>query len=628
MKDELKIILVEDNPSDAKILCMELKKYYHIYEQRVETKEEYINALNKNKADIILSDYSLPQFNGMDALSIRQEMAPEIPFILITGSLSEETAVEIMKSGADDYILKENLNRLVPAVKAALEKSRIVREKILAEIALKDNEKKYHLIVDNIPSVVIIHTENEILFANPAAVRVFGANSLEQILKKNILEYVLPGDREEIIKRIQKGYSEGITSDLVERKLLRFDGKILFTETTSLPIQYMGQNAVQTIIRDITERKINEEKLKTLIRAVEQNPTSIIITLPDGLIEYVNPKFTEITGYSPDEVMGKNPRILKSGDMPVEKYKELWNTILSGRTWYGEFHNRKKSGELYWENATISPIVDNKHTITHFVAVKEDITEKKKLLVELTSAKEKAEESNKLKSEFLAQMSHEIRSPMNAIINFMNLAREDLGYQFTSDVSEYFDGADAAGKRLVRTVELILNVSEVNVGAYQPTWQKIDIIEEIWRQLQSEYSSIAKQKGIEFSMEYCVSSVTVYGDKYSLNQILANIIDNAIKFTEKGSVKVYLKNNIENNIEITIEDTGIGISEDFLKHIYEPFMQEKRGYSREYEGNGLGMPLAKKYCEINNINIDIVSAKKKGTKVTLTFQNQCAHLKK
>jgi PAS domain S-box-containing protein len=618
-KDTLEIILVEDNKNDAKLLIMELSKHYRLIEHQVERREDFIEALNSYNADVILSDYSLPQFDGMLALLLRQKLAPEIPFILVTGSLNEEIAVEVMKSGADDYILKENFNRLGPAIQAALEKGKILQAKKNAEKALKENEEKYRVIVNNIPSVVLIHTENKILYANPAAFKVFGADSVDQILEMDIPGVLHPTDKQDTIEKIQRSYPTGITSNFVERKLVKFNGEVIFTEIISVPIQYFGRDAVQTIIRDISEQKCNEEKLRTLIRAVEQNPISIVITNSDGFIEYVNPKFTEITGYSYEEVFGKNPNILKSGNKPKEEYETLWDTILAGKTWYGEFYNKKKNGELYWESASISPIVNDQGEITNFVAVKEDITEKKKILEELTLAKEKAEQSDKLKSEFLAQISHEIRSPMNAILSFTNLVKEELGDQLRPEIIEYFNGIDTAGKRLIRTVDLILNASVMKAGVYQPIWGEVDLVHDILEHIQAEYSAFAKQKGLEFSFVNNLSNTIVYCDKYSINQIFANLIDNAIKFTEKGKIEITLSKGIHDNIEVVIHDSGIGISESFLKHIFEHFTQEDHGFSRRFDGSGLGLLLVKKYCDINNIIITVESEKNKGSKFILNF---------
>ena len=157
--------------------------------------------------------------------------------------------------------------------------------------------------------------------------------------------------------------------------------------------------------QDITDRKESEKRLKLLSTAVDQSPVSVAITDKEGNIEYVNPKFSEVTGYSMAEALGKNPRILKSDLQEKEFYQDLWDTILSGNVWHGEFCNKKKNGEYYWERAAISPIVDTNGQISFFVAVKEDVTEMKKILEDLIKAKERAEESDNLKTSFLNNIS-------------------------------------------------------------------------------------------------------------------------------------------------------------------------------------------------------------------------------
>jgi PAS domain S-box-containing protein len=254
MEINLRILMVEDLPSDVELVKRAIKKNGIVFiDQVVETKDAFIKAIEEFKPDIILSDYSLPTFDGMEALFIRQELEPDIPFILVTGTINEETAVEVMKAGADDYILKGHITRIGTAIKAALEKAEVVR------------------------------------------------------LKKEA-----------------------------------------------------------------------DDKLRVFSRAVEQNPATIVITDVYGDIEYVNKKFEQLTRYSFDEVKGKNLRILKSGATSTEEYKQLWENITSGKEWQGEFQNIKKNGELYYEYALISPIANEEGIITHFLAVKEDITERKK----------------------------------------------------------------------------------------------------------------------------------------------------------------------------------------------------------------------------------------------------------
>ena len=168
--------------------------------------------------------------------------------------------------------------------------------------------------------------------------------------------------------------------------------------------------------RAIDSLRVSEEQIHRLSQAIEQSPVSIVITDLAGTIEYANPKFCEVTGYAYDEIIGKNPRILKSGELSDEAYRDMWQTISSGREWRGEFHNRKKNGELFWELASISPIIDDEGTITSYLAVKEDITERKRAEREIIAAKDLAEHSDLLKDAYIANISHEIRTPLNVII--------------------------------------------------------------------------------------------------------------------------------------------------------------------------------------------------------------------
>jgi PAS domain S-box-containing protein len=254
MNFPVSILHLEDNRNDAELVRSLLNTDGMRCETvRVDTREDFMRTLRERPFDLIISDYSLPSFNGLSALKIAREHYPSIPFLFVSGTIGEESAIESVVNGATDYVLKNNMSRLMPAVKRALRES-------------------------------------------------------EESLK----------------------------------------------------------------------RKTAEEMLRKLSRALEQGPSIVLITDITGNIEYVNPKFTEVTGYSAGEVIGRNPRILKSGKLPTEQYKLLWETILSGGEWRGELYNMKKNGEGYWISASVSPVRNPEGSISHFVAVQEDITERKR----------------------------------------------------------------------------------------------------------------------------------------------------------------------------------------------------------------------------------------------------------
>lgn len=260
--------------------------------------------------------------------------------------------------------------------------------------------------------------------------------------------------------------------------------------------------------------------------------------------------------------------------------------------------------------------------------VREKTHQLKKALEEVIKAKEKAERSDKLKSEFLAQISHEIRSPLNVILSFADLIKTDLKDKIKPEAMDYFKFIASAGRRLIRTVDLVLNASEMQLGTYEPTFSEFDLVEEIISKIRQEYKQVVADKGLEFKFTSNIPDTTILADKYSVYQIFVNLIENAVKYTDQGFISLSLDCSDDTGIIVNIEDTGIGMSKEFLLNLFSPFMQEERGYSRRFEGNGLGLSLVKKYCEMNGASITVESKKGKGSKFTVIFKKTDKGIKK
>lgn len=245
----------------------------------------------------------------------------------------------------------------------------------------KQTEDAYRLLVDHSLQGLGIVQEGNLVFVNAAGAKMTGY-TIEEMLQMghtHLDTLVHPADRVRLARYHQARMQGHAAPTQYEYRIIRKDGTIRWVESYAVAIQYQGRPASQIAFVDITERKQAEAELRKLQLAVEHSPSSIIITDNAGQIEYVNPCFTSLTGYSAEEVQGKNPRILQSDFTPLETYAELWATISSGSAWHGEFCNRKKNGMLYWETAAIAPMYDDLGQITHFVAVKEDITERKQM---------------------------------------------------------------------------------------------------------------------------------------------------------------------------------------------------------------------------------------------------------
>ncbi len=260
----------------------------------------------------------------------------------------------------------------------------------------------------------------------------------------------------------------------------------------------------------------------------------------------------------------------------------------------------------------------NGEPLTMFGTI-QDITEKKKATIELTKAKEKAENSERIKTEFLAQMSHEIRTPMNIILNFINFLKEEFETKLSHEVYASFNNIESASKRIIRTIDLILNMSEIQTKTVKISPRLFDIDKSILTVLYKEHKYYAESKKLSFVYNVETSNTQMVADDYCVTQIFANLIDNAFKYTSHGKIEITVKRNQNEKLFVEVKDTGIGIAKEFIPELFSAFLQEDQGHSRKYEGNGLGLALVKNYCEMNNANVEVESTKGVGSTFRVTF---------
>ena len=382
-------------------------------------------------------------------------------------------------------------------------------------------------------------------------------------------------------------------------------------DVTGRPTHMIGTNW------DITKRKQAEEHIIKLAKGIEQSPASIFITDTSGNIEFVNPKFCELSGFTMEEAIGNNSSILKSGQTTQAYYENLWTTIQSGKEWHGEFYNKKKNGEFYWERASISPIINAKGEITNFIAVKEDITKEKRNEEALVKAKQEADAANKAKSTFLANMSHEIRTPLNAIIGFSQLMdREKL---LTGQSKEYASSINRAGEHLLRLINDILELSKVEAGKVVLKPINFDL-NTLLNDLNVIFMEQVKSKNLSLTFETAPEVPRyVVADEGKLLQIFINLIGNAVKFTDKGGIVVRTKvdpiNGVKNRLIVEIEDTGLGIAQDEMDKVFKTFEQTSSGI-KQGSGTGLGLALCRELTILMGGNIDVASEVGKGSVFT------------
>jgi len=484
---------------------------------------------------------------------------------------------------------------------------------------LRKSEKKYKELAALLPQTIFEIDQNlNVTFVNQNGFAMFGYS--EEDIKGGLdaLQMLIPQDR--------KRASENIIKILSGEKLGGNEYTALKKDGTTFPV-IIGATPILSkeriiglrgFVIDNTEIKKSQEELRKLSQAVKQNPASIVITDTKGAIEYVNPKFTQLTGYSFEEVIGENPRILKSGELPQSVYKDMWNAITSGSDWFGEFHNKKKNGELYWENVSISPIKNEVGEITHFLAVKEDITDKKAAEAELKEAKGKAEEMSRLKSIFLANMSHELRTPMIGILGYAESLYNELREPEMKNMAGILL---KSGNRLLDTLNSILDLSRIEANKIDFKFSDLNV-SQIIKDSVSLFVTAANEKNLKIKLDIADENIYSMLDKRMFNQVIEHLINNAIKYTNEGEIKIELnKVQIGNDCfsQIKVSDSGIGIPKERQDIIFEPFRQASEGYSRKFEGMGLGLTITKKFIELMNGTISFKSQVGKGSVFTVRF---------
>lgn len=414
----------------------------------------------------------------------------------------------------------------------------------------------------------------------------------------------------------------------VEHVHLDKGGKERFVEVHGHPIFDSEGNVIQLIeyTIDITKQKRVFEEANTLANVIRQTTDCIVLTDLSGNIQYVNPMFEKITGYAFEEVNGKNPRILRSENAayPSGFYEKLWDTIGNGNIWNGEFLNKKKNGEDYIEEASIFPVRDQQTgEIICYGAVKKDITlrreleEKlKKSYKEVVSLKEKAESASRLKSQFLANMSHDIRTPLNTIMGFANLL---LKGEQRAVQRDYLKNIQVSGQGLLNLINDILDFSKIEAGQldfYKQTFLLKDFMESIGSIFEIQF----KKKKIDFE-KIIAKNVPdmVYNDKWRMSQVLVNLLSNALKFTDEGNVSIHTDyNKSKDRIVFKVKDTGVGIEKKYFEKIFEPFSQVYSSNAFDKKGTGLGLAICKNLTTL--LGGDLTVHSKPGIGSEFTFE--------
>ena len=538
--------------------------------------------------------------------------------------------------------LNEELQLEIAERKRIEEALRVANETV--EASLKQERMQLAAIVESSGDAIVGKTLDGLVISwNRAAENIFGYAPEEMFGCSD--RGLIPGDCQAEEDMFIASVQRGETIKGFETKRIRKDGCRIDVSLTVSPIKSpLGQIIGASITaRDISGRMQAEEQLRKLSLAVEQSPESIVITNVDASIVYVNDAFLRTTGYNREDVIGQNPRVLQSGKTLPETYAALWQALSKGLTWKGELFNRRKDGSEYVEFASITPLRQPNGDITHYVAVKQDITEKKRLeeeitehrlhlealverrTTELVAARRQADDANKAKSTFLANMSHEIRTPMNAIIGLTHLLRRA---DPTPKQADYLGEIDSAAAHLLSIINDILDISKIEAGKLQLEHADFHLTSML-DHVHSMISDQAKAKGLKITVDPDSVPVWLRGDPLRLRQALLNYASNAIKFTERGSITlraILLESGGEEMlVRFEVEDMGVGISPEKLSNLFHAFKQADASTTRKYGGTGLGLVITRHLAKLMGGEAGAESEPDKGSTFWFTARLQRGH---
>lgn len=501
-----------------------------------------------------------------------------------------------------------------------------IRDHKIVQEFLTESRETYRLLTENMKDVFWILDTDTFYFTyvSPSIEKLRGYTP-EEVLLKPFSEALTPEVSQIVIERIKKEKAkfllntdkEEFYTEILEQPSK--NGSTVWAEVVSKYHINPKTNKVEIhgVSRDITERRKVEMEYRKLSVATEQSPSSIVITDLNGVIEYSNPKFSEVTGYTREEVYGKNPRVLKSGRTPKDEYKNLWDTIKSGNVWRGEFENRKKNGDVYYEFAVIAPIKDEKDNITHYLAVKEDVTERKIVENALKESEEKLKELNSTKDKFFSIIAHDLINPLGSFKGMTQLLSESYDDFEEEERMSFLHAMRTSSENIYKLLENLLQWSQSQRGTLRVIRKNFDLRLLIKNNIELSKHT-ADSKNITL-LNHVENSVIVNADANLINTVVRNLISNAIKFTpQNGNVIISAKSD-EKMTTVSVQDSGIGMSNAVMDKLFRIDQNiSMLGTSKE-KGTGLGLILCKEFIEKHGGNIWVESSEGSGSTFIFTI---------
>lgn len=606
----LKILFIEDMPVDLELAKMKIQNSSIAFESYLaETEDEFLRGLYEFEPDIIVSDYILPEFDGMRALELTLTYDNTIPFIILTGSANEETIIDAMKAGADDHVLKDRIDRLPFAIKEAVKKRNALKER---KQAMESLEFLSQTIEQSPYTTISTDMQGMITSWNKGAEKMYGYSAKEvmgqhislvyhkedhTVLQKDIIEPLIEKGRIHQQARLKRKDGSTFTGSLSLWTIRDREGQITG----------MAGNTI-----DITKEKQADEDLRIKNQAIDINVDGIGMLDLEGRVTYVNRSALKMWGYENEkEVIGR-----KVDDFwkDLDDQREVLKNIRENRH-KTELIAKRKDGSIFPVWVSMTMIMSPENEPIAYMGSFVDLTERKKAEEQMLVARIAAEEANRCKNELLANMNHELRTPLSSVIGYsdvmINLENDNL----STEQKKHLHIINTAGYKLLNLINNMLDLAHIESDILNIKFSTFDPAKSIEKVIEGMTLPVKKKKiDVNVNIDENVTEITADMDKF--REIVYNLVENAVKFTSdngKITISAIRKND---DIEVSVEDAGIGIAESDMERIFDPFVQVDSSNTRRFNGAGLGLVLVREYLKMQNGTIWVESEPGRGSKFT------------
>ncbi|MDP1676459.1 MAG: PAS domain S-box protein [Bacteroidota bacterium] len=651
MKTKPVILVVDDQIQNIELLeAYLIPEGYEII--KADSGEEALEKLSANQIDLILLDIIMPGLGGLEVIRrIRQDKKiRQLPIIIITVQSETEDRIKGIEAGCDEFLsspfdktellarvrsllkgkayndlmsnyrkkLKSEVAKKTNELNHALENlKQDITERKQMEKALYESEQHYRLLVESLPDGVIVHSQGRVVFANRTSAAIIGAASTADLIGKSVIEFVHPDYQKLALNRIHQSLRDDVPIPLMEEKFVRLDGTVIDVEVSAISFPYDGKPTVLTVFNDITERKKAEKELIRLRLGIKHSTDAFFVTDILGIIQFINPAFEHIYGYTSNEACGQTPRILKSGKLTPSDYKQFWDTLLSKKAFSAEIINKTKDGHLISVEVSNNPILDEQNKIVGFMGIHRDITLRKQSEEKEKNLESQLNQAQKLESigTLASGIAHDFNNILGIILGHTTLLQflKENPKKLSQSI-EAITNATHRGSSLVKQLLTFARKSEVIFESVDIN----DMVQEINKLLRETI-----QKNIVISASLQQDLPAIVADASQIHQVLLNLCVNARDAMPKGGTLSISSSSIEGEaiklqfkkitarlyVKIEVADTGIGMDEATRLRIFEPFFTTKG----PGKGTGLGLSTVFGIVEHHSGFIDVRSVPGKGT---------------